>query len=514
MPPNVQALQKLQEMIRRTTSGIPKIQNDAIETGDFTELRRAQGVVKQLSGLADRLTADDQEAPPVPSVTAAPKPETPTPGLDSIAPERIRPANPAEGSEAPPPPEEPYKPIIQTERPKSSGSLRDFINIEIPNALEDIGKLTGEISKLNLHTLLPGAGNAPVALAPPTDLGERPGRFDITAPAPVKPPPEVMPTGIDKIQSEATRDQEPPAVMPTGEGGSIYDLIPEELRKPKFDTATGQPLSQETPEQETARRQEWADLSQKRFEAAFPELITKAKTIGDSPAGVLDSVLLTAQQEPGNDVEKEFLSRVKMLGLDRKVPTWERFLTALAYGAANIFSRWVSRNWRMPLNFSDLYSQDRRDDETRRQIAIQLLSERAQEKRLASNISAMQARQQETHASRERIANIQAAAKANRKTAQNDLKEASQYYDLLSKMDRVAAEPFEREIDAIVSQIKAEDEWLRTRGVGTGIPGEYKYNQEDIEAHQAKVDPLNNKLTELKNRLADTIQAIRKKNPR
>lgn len=515
--PDTDRLKQLQAAIHKTQLAVPGIEERAVQTGDFTEHRRARAVMQRLTQLAEAATAE-QEAPVKPAVAPTPTPApTPEPGpslppdrarLESIMGEITKPA--------------PYVPIIDNGiEKKPSGSLRDFIDIEIPNAIKELGKLGGYFG-----------GESGEPLKPPVPpLSQEHGSLPIRAEMPsglssVAPQQEEIPLTQEGMYPPMKAKSSPPPPQP-----SVYDIAPPETRPgdiplteeglyPKMKEPS-LPPTQERPGKGMHYLDEAGNLMfgvhgpGDTLVEAYAPVVAKAKELGETPQSILGGVEQTAASTPGYDDEKEFLRRVKLILGDRPQSTpLENFVTALAYGAGSLFSRWATDQWKVPLRLPNMSEDQRRFDQSRQQIALQMLTERGAERRQKATLESMMERQNKAMAGREKIAQIQAAGKAGRKTAQNDLKDASQYYDLLYKMDRTAAEPFEREIDSIVGEIKAADDTLRTRGVGTGIPGEYKYNPEDLTAHAAVVDPLNVKLKALRDRLAATIQAIRTQNPR
>lgn len=562
--PDTAALQKLKDMISRTVSGIPKIQDKAIETGDFTELRRAQGVVKQLSGLADRFTGQQEGAPVanVPAKPPAPEPPMPPTGPPTrtvqdrvlLWPEKIRDAVESipRGIADLVSPKPPYAPQPEPPKPETvivkpgeyrqpDGSIKDFVNVEIPKAIYDISRLAGQIAGEKgqpesryvpewARNRPPGepapleaeTSSLPIRAEMPPAVQEPP--VGIGSLLPKRPETDTQPWGRDVqfpgdmgvseeeiIKAKAARET-PPGV------GSLVDLPPARRGTQPWGDETSFPASMGVSQEEIDKAK--AERQAGTFAAQHPELppdfmvgvqpvIDKAKQLGDSPASMLDGVIQEAQATPGDDLEKDFLARVKMLGLDRKVPTWERFITALAYGAANIFSRWVSRNWRMPLNFPDLYSQDRRDDETRRQIAIQLLSERAAEKRQTASQKAMAERQKATHESQQKVAEIRATAKGNRQKAKDAIVELNQNLDAIGKINRELEREYEQKIGAVTTRIKAADDILKNRGTPGAFPGEYKFDPADVEKHEAVVAPLYAELERLRVELGKAIKDTR-----
>lgn len=516
--PDIAKLQKLQGMIQRTKDGIQKVQDQAIETGDFTELRRAQGVVKQLTSLAQRFIAEQQEAPPAPSIqppTPEPAPPLPIgrqqytrPGVADL----VEPTPPAPAPQPAPAPtgsfdvpgtprmgiedllrkEVPapgtYTPEIQKELPKPDGSLRDFIRIEIPNALDELGKLGGVLSGEGAPASRPSvpAGEGGKDLGP---LETPPGGIRSLLPykePQFKPPPEVMTTGQDKIDLASLMN-------PASKSLADQGLPPDFMVGPGYN-------------------QDGID----KTKAAVAPAVAKAVELGDSPANLVAAVQQEAQSTPGAEKDAEWLAefhrRVGALGLDRTVPTWERVLTALAYGASNIFSRWVSRNWRMPLNFPDVFAGDRRNDDMRRQVALQLFSERSADRRQQTSIGAAATRQTEALNARQKVAEIQATAKAGRANSNDVIRKYNALVNSFGATNRVKKMEYDSRINGVKAQIEKEDEKLKSYMVpgpmGLMMPNEPRLKAEGFvddkgnadmgplyQAHANAVAPLYDQLT-------------------
>jgi hypothetical protein len=365
-------------MMKQARTAWPDIQERAIQSGDFSEVERANQVMERMNTIAEKRASMPQERPPappsgpvVPSVTAPPAPAIPTlaaakaPVPHSAIAELLKEADADEAMAAS---------FGQPRYPTQALPLLEG-QLEQGTAYKTLPEVGKEAVRM-FQRAVPGGMDIPQVQYAPTEDPKRAFFLDearkkrsraaelmkgaglSAGPAPAFPPPPVSaytppPPGVPPMEGEPTIQAAPPVAPP-----AVPPAVP-----PTTTSALGQGI-------------------ENAIKMAAPALTNAANTagaaakekFGDDAVKIVQSMTPFEQGAP--EWEKEFKRRVEVeLGERPTRTSVEKAILAILYGAASIGARWINHNWRGQIDFPDFSAEQKTYDARRSQIAREVGAE-------------------------------------------------------------------------------------------------------------------------------------------
>lgn len=370
----------LLDALKRASRAIPGLQEKAVQTGDFSEVDRANASVDRLNSLAEEHISRRQAPPsymesrgvgmgpavpdmggggpdePAPPPAPPANPETDRVKLriadllkeaqeaedmasgfpDPRYPKFTQPRTDAELKQSRGRPIHPVESAVESVFPQGADvEQRQFVPADDPMRIEFVRIAKARRAKAeNLSKQLRDLENPPEPEVMPIEPGEEP--------VPVAPT-STQPGAIPEIDfgAQAKGAGEPPSKPPTAPAAGIDDAA-----------------TKATPEQTKEASTIAADAK---------------KTFGDDPLTIVKS--MEKFEEGAPDWEKEFRKRVEIeLGQRPERTSLERVILAILYGAASIGTRWATGNWRGQTYFPDFDAEQKTYDERKRQIGRETYS--------------------------------------------------------------------------------------------------------------------------------------------